>query len=113
VLGNMMTGLLNAKSNLDLASQNQRIAKSFIGEGRVRVRQGLSSGNAEAVEEGEELIAKGEAMKSDTFEHLNNALSDLNSNINAAVEKDEESKESEKSEAPSETAHENLLNITV
>ena len=77
-----MVGILRAQNNIELASQNQRIANSFISQGRVRVRHQ----SEEAVKEGEELIAKGQAIKTDTFEYLENAMNDLNNDINVAVE---------------------------
>jgi hypothetical protein len=82
MLENTMIGILRAQNNIALASQNQRIASSFIGEGRVRVRHK----SEEAVKEGEELISKGNAIKTDTFEYLDNAMNDLNSDVNFVTE---------------------------
>ncbi|MCL2633866.1 MAG: hypothetical protein FWD34_05055 [Oscillospiraceae bacterium] len=90
MLENTMIGILRAKNNIELASQNQLIASSFIGAGKVRVKEGLLSGNEDAIKEGEELQAKGEEIKADTFEHLGNAMNDLNSDINVVAENSEE-----------------------
>ena len=74
-----MIGILNAQINIDLASQNHRIANSTISAGRIRERQGEWDGNAKAIEEGQELQARGKEIKAGTFEYLRDAINDINS----------------------------------
>ena len=91
--GSTMVGIISAQNNIQLAVQNNRIANSTVNQGRIRERQGIFSGNMQAVEEGQELQAKGEEIKAGTFEHLGNAINDLNisADNNDNYETDEES----------------------
>lgn len=83
-----MIGIISAQSSIELASQNQRIANATVTAGRIRERQGMTDENIKAIEEGREMQAKGKEMQGGTFEHLQDAISDLN---NIAVENYEES----------------------
>jgi hypothetical protein len=106
--GNVMIGILRAQSNVGLAQQNRNIANSFVREGRVRIYEAGTVGDEEGVKEGEAMIVKGEAMKADTFEHLDNAVNDLNSNANVVSDSHDVSDvASENSRETSYVSHEN------
>ena len=77
-----MIGIISAQNNIDLARQNQGLANQRYLAGRIRERQGLTDGNQDAIEEGQQLQAEGKEMELGTFEHLGNAMYDMN-NINA------------------------------
>jgi len=103
MLENVMIGILRAQNNIELASTNQRVANSLIGDGRVRVREAATVRDEEGLKEGEEMQAMGEAMKADTFDLLDNALEELNvSSVSISADDYEES------EALSENSQENM-----
>jgi len=77
-----MIGIISAQNNIDLARQNQGLTNQRYLAGRIRERQGLTDGNQAAIEEGQQLQAEGKEMELGTFEHLGNAMYDMN-NINA------------------------------
>jgi hypothetical protein len=85
-----MAGLLNAHMNLQTASKIQHIANSTVQDGRIRVRQGMTSGDAKAVEEGMALQARGEETRIGVFQFLGSALDDVSA---AAKECEEAAKE--------------------
>jgi len=95
MLVNVMIGILRAQNNVGLAQQNQNIADSFVRNGRILIYEATTVRDEAGVEEGEAMIAKGEAMKTDTFEHLDNAMNDLNSNVNVVSEQYEETENSD------------------
>jgi hypothetical protein len=77
----LMMGVITAQSNIELARQNQGLANQRYLAGRIRVRQGLTDGNQDMIEEGQRLQAEGKEMEFGTFEHLGNAMHNIN-NIN-------------------------------
>lgn len=88
-----MTGLLNAQMNLQLASQIQHIANSTVQDGRIRVRQGMMSGDEKAVEEGMALQARGEETRGGVFNYLGKAMDDVNAAAKECEEAANERKE--------------------
>jgi hypothetical protein len=86
----LMMGVISAQSNIELARQNQGLANQRYLAGRIRVRQGLTDGNQDMMEEGQRLKDEGKEMEFGTFEHLGNAMHNIN-NINAdnSTENDE------------------------
>jgi 3-hydroxyisobutyrate dehydrogenase-like beta-hydroxyacid dehydrogenase len=72
---NTMMGILSAKNSVGLAAQNQRIANSFVNEGRVRERHAATVGDEDGAEKAREMQAKGEKMRADTYEYLQDASS--------------------------------------
>jgi len=82
ISSSLMMGIINAQSNIALARQNQALANQTYREGRIREGQGNLSNNQDAVEEGQELQAKGKEIELGTFEHLGNAMYNIN-NIDA------------------------------
>jgi len=78
----LMVGIISAHSNIELARQNQSLASQRYLAGRVRERQGLTDGNPDAIEEGRQLQAEGQQMEIGTFEHLGNAMHNIN-NLNS------------------------------
>jgi len=89
-----MIGIISAQSNIELARQNQGLANQRYLSGRIRERQGLTDGNQDAIEEGQRLQAEGQEMEMGTFEHLGNAMYNIN---NANVDNQSEYDESEDS----------------
>ena len=77
----LMMGVISAQNNIELARQNQGLANQRYSAGRIRERQGLTDGNQDAIEEGQQLQAEGKEMEMGTFEHLGNAMYNIN-NIN-------------------------------
>ena len=77
----VMMGIINAQNNIQLARQNQGLANSTYNYGRIRERQGLTDGNQDVIEKGQELQAKGREMQGDTFRHLGNAMNDMNTAV--------------------------------
>ena len=71
-------GVISAQNNISLAKQNQALANQTYQAGKIRERQGITSGNPQALEEGQELQTKGKEMELGTFEHLGNAMSNIN-----------------------------------
>lgn len=98
----LMMGVLTAQSNIDLARQNQANANQTYRAGRIREGQGRLSGNQDAVEEGQELQAKGKEMESGTFEHLSNAMYNIN-NIDTDTQTNTYESEDSQDETTQET----------
>ncbi|MCL2224178.1 MAG: hypothetical protein FWB96_04315 [Defluviitaleaceae bacterium] len=74
----LMMGVISAQNSIRLAEQNQGLANQRYLAGRIRVRQGLTDGNQDMIEEGQRLQAEGKEMEFGTFEQLGNAMRNIN-----------------------------------
>ena len=74
----LMIGVISAQNNIELARQNQGLANQRYLAGRISERQGITSGNQDMIEKGKQLQAEGKEMEFGTFEHLGNAMQNIN-----------------------------------
>ena len=97
----LMMGVISAQSNIELARQNQGLANQRYLAGRIRERQGLTDGNQEMIEEGQQLQAEGKEMELGTFEHLGNAMYNINN-----IDTDNQSEHDESEDSYDENSQE-------
>jgi len=112
ISSSLMMGIMSAQSNIELARQNQALANQTYRAGRIREGQGNLSNNQDAVEEGQEMQAKGKEMESGTFEHLGNAMYNIN-NIDVDNQSDSYESEDSHDETNQETQSSNYGQINV
>ena len=80
-----MVGIISVQNSIGLASKSRGTANSTVSADRIREREGIMSGDEKAVEQGQELQAKGEEIKAGSLTYLREAMDGVN-NINSAVE---------------------------
>ena len=115
----LMMGVITAQSNIELARQNQGLANQRYLAGRTRERQGITDGNQDMIEEGQRLQAEGQEMEFGTFEHLGNAMQNVN-NIDTSYQYESEEDDVSYDENSQETgavgyeqAHDGEFNVVV